>query len=232
MRAIWRSRDTFPRISGDRSLIVLEAGLRGWSSSPVHFPACLNTCASNWLSPEFPRAQPGPAPSAAQCPPVAFRLGSCRQPGLRGSAAGCFLPTIYQPLPWNGKEPQAGRGPSQSSVVSATLSSEDTVESREGRLKEGSRGAEGWRGWVVVNSPVQPVGIRPSLCGSSYPVGSGRCFCLVILSCPEGSWPRATFLVGSECHKARERPFSPAPRSSAPHTGWSLSSLCWQQAFS
>lgn len=60
-----------------------------------------------------------------------------------------------------------------------------------------------------MNSPGLPVGTGPQRSGSSYPVGSGCCFCRVILSCPEGSWPEATFLVGTECHRARKHPFSP-----------------------
>lgn len=30
------------------------------------------------------------------------------------------------------------------------------------------------------------------------------------------SWPKATFLVGSECHRARKRPFSPGSQLSSP----------------
>lgn len=80
-----------------------------------------------------------------------------------------------------------------------------------------------------MNSQVLPVGTGPQRSGSSYPVGSGCCFCRVILSCPEGSWPKATFLVGSECHRARKHPFSPQLPSP---TQAGHSSLCQQQALS
>lgn len=60
-----------------------------------------------------------------------------------------------------------------------------------------------------MSSPVLPVGTGPQRSGSSDPVGSGCCFCRVILSCPEGSWPQATFLTGTECRRARKHPFSP-----------------------
>lgn len=67
-----------------------------------------------------------------------------------------------------------------------------------------------------MDSPALPLGPCPRRSGSSYPVGSGCRFCRVILSCPEGSWPTATFLVGSEHHKVQKLPFSPDPQLCSP----------------
>lgn len=87
-------------------------------------------------------------------------------------------------------------------------------------------------GGFVVNSPALPFGIHPQSSGSSFAMGSGCCFCRVILSCPEGSWPKATFLVGCECHRVWKLALT-SPLRLRPRTqGWSLSSLCRQQTLS
>lgn len=82
--------------------------------------------------------------------------------------------------------------------------------------REGGQRGYGKGGWGrrrrrrVINSskaswlqpPAQRLHLSP---------GPGHFFCRVILSCPEGSWPKATFLVGSECSRERKHPFSPTP---------------------
>ena len=77
-------------------------------------------------------------------------------------------------------------------------------------------GGDEGRGGGGMDSPALPLGPCPRRSGSSYPVGSGCRFCRVILSCPEGSWPTATFLVGSEHHKVQKLPFSPDPQLCSP----------------
>lgn len=61
--------------------------------------------------------------------------------------------------------------------------------------------------------------------------GPGHCFCRVILSCPEGSWPKATFLVGSKCHRERKHPLLPVPSTAVPgQAGFSVTSARYKQS--
>lgn len=132
--------------------------------------------------------------------------------------------------PWSGKElARAGCLPN----LSESCSSESLKTPARRRTAREGREPDRRRPEAEGHEFTSPATWHPPpaqwLC---YPVGSGRCFCRVILSCPEGSWPRATFLGGSECHRGRKLPFSPDPSTPAQHTVRSPSSLCRQQTLS
>lgn len=147
---------------------------------------------------------------------------ACNQPGLLHSGArpetlkGCQLPP-YPPLPI--PPPRAPpRCLSMGEPISCQseclkTSAQRTLQKGGGLLgREG--GAEGRGGGSLILP--RPVGSSLQHSGSTRPRGPGHSFCRVILSCPEGSWPKATFLVGSECGRERKHPSLPAPSTAAP----------------
>lgn len=190
---------------------------------------CFQLALLGWNS---PGPNPGPLPPVPNVP----RPHSCWAPAL-GQAWGAQQHTassssFIKSIPWSGTEPGSpGPLPSLSEgCYSGNLKTLAQKRVSKRRLEGG--GDEGWWGVFVVNSPALPFGIRPQSSGFSYAVGSGCCFCRVILSCPEGSWPKATFLVGCECHRVWKLALTSPLRLQPCTQGWSLSSLCRQQTLS
>lgn len=176
-----------------------------------------------------PGAQPGPALSTGHAPSP--------QPGWApalgqawGFTADCFRPPVINPIPLSGREPR-GLGPLPSPSGTCYSETPKTPAQRRARKSSLRRGGEGWGpGGSVCQELTSPASWhRPPRQRLQLRWGSGCCFCRVILSCPEESWPKATFLWGLSATEHGNLLSHQPRRSPARLAGWSLSSLCRQQ---